>query len=154
MRDLARALRSAITRANKVAMGANAPGNVAPEGDTMGILGLATMMVLAAACGGDGDGDGRGIDAAGGADAPRAADAADHTEKCEAFCGILARCNAEAPSEWDSCSSMREAECLAASAACAAAIAAFNTCAQPQACSDIPGRCGSQMSAVTSACGW
>jgi len=118
----------------------------------MRITGLAAVLVLATACGGDDDG-GRGLDAAGGSDAPRI-DAADHTAVCEAFCGIMARCNAEAPSEWDSCSSAREAECLATTSACASAIAAFNTCAQPEACDDILGSCTAQANAVTSACGW
>ena len=112
----------------------------------------ALLLVMAvAACGGDDGGGGGG----GGGDAGSSgSDAANNTAVCDAFCGILARCNAEDPSMWDACSASRETECLAANASCAAAIDAFNTCADPKSCSNIPADCNAQMNAVTSACNW
>ena len=109
------------------------------------------LVCLVLGCGGDDDGGGTMIDAASsGSDAA----ANNNTAVCDAFCAILARCNAEDPAMWDQCSASREAECLSANASCATAIDAFNDCANPTACSDIPSDCTSQMNAVTSACGF
>lgn len=107
------------------------------------------IVAVTAACGGDDGGGGGGT-----IDAHSSVDAADNTAICDAFCAIMARCNADDPAMWDECSASRESECLAANGACASAIDGFNSCGDPKACGDIPSDCTAQMNAVTSACGW